>query len=82
MHRPQSPNGYNSNFLDTLQDDMASSSDTLLESDDGDGIMPAEKKLLDKIADALARLGRVKRVGLGVKEKADFVRAWSRQRRR
>ncbi|MCJ1389189.1 hypothetical protein MMC18_002044 [Xylographa bjoerkii] len=80
--RPNSPNGYNSNFLDTLQEDISSSSETLLGSEEGDGITPSERRVLDKIAEALARLGRVKRVGLGVKEKLDFVRAWSRQRRR
>lgn len=35
-----------------------------------------EKRLLDAVADALARLGRVKRVGLGAEEKEEFVRAW------
>ena len=38
--------------------------------------------MLDKIGESLARLGRVKRVSLGVKEKIEFVRAWTRQRRR
>lgn len=75
-------NGYSSNFLDTLQEDTISSTDTLLGSDEGDGITPAERRVLDKIAEALARLGRVKRVGLGVKEKSEFVRAWSRQKKR
>ncbi|CRG83407.1 hypothetical protein PISL3812_00758 [Talaromyces islandicus] len=41
-----------------------------------------DKALLDHVGESLARLGRVKRVGLGVKEKADFVRAWNRHRRR
>lgn len=41
-----------------------------------------ERKVLDKVADALARLGRVKRVGLGIREKSDFVKAWTKQRRR
>ena len=79
---------YATNFLDTLQDDTGSSStDTLLGSEEGDGglavpITADERRVLDKVAEALARLGRVKRVGLGVKEKAEFVRAWTRQRRR
>ncbi|MCJ1243547.1 hypothetical protein MMC30_000744 [Trapelia coarctata] len=75
-------NGYSSNFLDTLQEDTTSSTDTLLASDEADGITPAERRVLDKIAEALARLGRVKMVGLGVKEKSEFIRAWSRQKRR
>lgn len=77
-----SANGYHSNFLDTLQEDTTCSTDTLLGSDEGDGVTPVERRVLDRIAEALARLGRVKRVGLGVKEKSEFVRAWSRQKRR
>ena len=68
--------------LDGSQDDTASSSDTLLGSEEGDeSLTSEEKRVLDKAAEALARLGRVQRVGLGVKEKADFVRAWNRKRR-
>lgn len=44
-------------------------------------ITPAEKALLDNVGESLARLGRVKRVGLGVKEKQDFVRMWTKTRR-
>lgn len=47
----------------------------------GEGLGLEEKKVLDRIGEALARLGRVKRVGLGVREKIDFVRAWTRKRR-
>ena len=64
----------------TQSDDTASSTDTLLESSEGESNRLAEKKLLDKTAEALARLGRVKRVGLGVAEKVAFLRAWSRHR--
>ena len=64
-----------------LYDDRASSPDTLLGSEDAESISAAEKRVLDKVAEALARLGRVKRVGLGVKEKNEFVKAWSKQRR-
>lgn len=74
---------YATNLLDTLQDDTGSSStDTLMGSDEGDGVTADERRVLDRVAEALARLGRVKRVGLGVKEKSEFVKAWSRQRRR
>lgn len=74
---------YATNFLDTLQDETGSSStDTLLGSEEGDGVSVDERRVLDKVAEALARLGRVKRVGLGVKEKSEFVKAWTRQRRR
>jgi 1-acyl-sn-glycerol-3-phosphate acyltransferase len=60
---------YNTNYLDTLDkngEEQASAS---------------EKALLDNVAESLARLGRVKRVGLGVKEKQEFSRAWSQSRR-
>ncbi|KAJ5209382.1 hypothetical protein N7449_003761 [Penicillium cf. viridicatum] len=61
---------YNTNYLDTMdgngQEEQAS---------------PSEKVLLDNVAESLARLGRVKRVGLGVKEKQEFSRAWSQSRR-
>lgn len=63
-------------------DDRTSSSDTLLGSEDVEGMSATEKRVLDKVAEALARLGRVKRVGLGVRDKEDFVKAWSKQRRR
>ena len=61
----------------TQSDDTASSTDTLLESEGGNASNLAERKLLDKIAEALARLGRVTRVGLGVKDKLSFIEAWS-----
>lgn len=78
---------YTSNFLDTLQAEevaTSSSTDTLTSSDDprpGNGLGIEEKKILDKVADSLARLGRVKRVALGVKEKVAFVQSWNRQHR-
>lgn len=61
---------YNTNYLDTM---------------DGNGqeaqASPSEKVLLDNVGESLARLGRVKRVGLGVKDKQEFSRAWSQSRR-
>ena len=62
-------------------DDRGSSSDTLLSPEDAESMNAAEKRVLDKVAGALARLGRVKRVGLGVKDKDEFVKAWTKQRR-
>lgn len=72
--------GYSTNLVEGLQDDLASSSDTLLGSEDGESMIAAERRVLDRIGDDLARLGRVKRVGLGVRQKQEFVRAWSRSR--
>ncbi|CAL5868038.1 uncharacterized protein PFLUO_LOCUS2261 [Penicillium psychrofluorescens] len=63
---------YNTNYLDTMDHDSAMNGD--------DGITAAEKALLDHVGDSLARLGRVKRVGLGVKDKQDFVRKWTKTR--
>jgi hypothetical protein len=59
---------YNTNYLDTL-DELAA---------DGEAVM--EKAMLDHVGESLARMGRVKRVGLGVKDKQDFVRMWSKTR--
>lgn len=41
-----------------------------------------QQALLFSVGDAMARLGRVKRVGLGVKEKQEFIRMWAKSRRR
>lgn len=40
-----------------------------------------EQKVLDRVGEDLARLGRVKRVGLGVEDKIEFVRVWGTRRR-
>ncbi|KAJ5489748.1 hypothetical protein N7539_004638 [Penicillium diatomitis] len=61
---------YNTNYLDTLDEDTAT----------GD-VTASEKALLDQVGESLARLGRVKRVGLGVEDKQDFVRMWTKTRR-
>lgn len=58
---------YKTNYLDTLDQESEATA--------------SENALLDQVAESLARLGRVKRVGLGVKEKQDFVRMWSKTRR-
>ena len=67
---------------DRRLEDAESSTDTLLDSEDGDSMNTVEKKVLDRVAEALARLGRGKRLGLTVKDKIGFIRAWSRQHRR
>jgi hypothetical protein len=65
---------------DLVHDDRASSSDTLLGSEEPEGMNIAEKRVLDKVAEALARLGRVKKVGLGLNDKENFVKAWDKKR--
>ena len=42
----------------------------------GSDVTEEEQRVLDRIAEALARLGRNKRVGLTLKDKAAFVKAW------
>jgi 1-acylglycerol-3-phosphate O-acyltransferase len=67
---------------DTIMDN-ASDAETLVGSEDSDGALTKEERIfLDKIGEALARLGRIKRVGLGVKDKGDFVYMWSRRKTR
>lgn len=41
-----------------------------------------EQRVLDRVAEALARLGRAKRVGLTVHDKKAFVEAWKKSRSR
>ena len=72
---------YNTNYLDTL-DNGGSDADTLVGSEELEPITKEEKAFLDKIGESLARLGRIKRVGLGVKEKEEFIAAWTRSKRR
>ena len=76
-----SKSSHKQSSLDSIQDDTASSTDTLRESE-GEGISLDERKILDKVAEALARLGRVKRVGLSAKDKVGFIKVWKRNQRR
>ena len=77
LHATRSANG----TRDLVYDDRASSSDTLLGSEDTDTTTSAQRKVLDKVGEALARLGRVKRVGLNVKDKQAFIKAYSKAKR-
>lgn len=48
----------------------------------GEGaVRDEEQRVLDRVAEDLARLGRVKRVGLGVEEKIAFCKIWGARRR-
>lgn len=74
----------NGKNAESLIDDTPSNTGTLLSSRDAEAMNTAEaaeKPVLDKVAEALARLGRVKRVGLGVQDKIGFVNTWSRRHR-
>lgn len=72
---------YQDNYFDQLN---TSQKVAQLDSDDSGEITitSQEQHVLDEVADGLARLGRVKRVGLGVKEKIGFVDAWTKRRGR
>lgn len=74
---------YLTNFLDTLGEDsaMTSSTDTLGSVGSGSDITAEERRVLDKVGEALARLGRVKRVGLTLADKAGFVDVWAKKKR-
>ncbi|KAI2467921.1 hypothetical protein F4781DRAFT_288925 [Annulohypoxylon bovei var. microspora] len=48
---------------------------------DGERLTGEEQALLDKIAEALARLARNKRVGLTLRDKAAFIEAWNKGRK-
>jgi 1-acylglycerol-3-phosphate O-acyltransferase len=75
---------YASSFVD--HDGVSSDADTLVGSnEDGNGqemMTREERAFLDKVAEALARLGRAKRVGLGVREKLGFIEMWRTSRSR
>ncbi|EGX92348.1 Phospholipid/glycerol acyltransferase [Cordyceps militaris CM01] len=51
-----------------------------LRAGDAADVSAEEQRVLDTIAEALARLGRVKRVGLTVEDKSAFVKALHRKR--
>jgi 1-acylglycerol-3-phosphate O-acyltransferase len=57
-----------------------SSAETLTEDSGPSEMTGEDKKLLDRVADDLARLGRAKRVGLGVESKIAFIKAWTKTR--
>jgi len=46
------------------------------DEEDGRDVAPGEQQVLDWVADALARLGRNKRVGLTLRDKKAFTKAW------
>ncbi|KAE9983725.1 hypothetical protein Vi05172_g10559 [Venturia inaequalis] len=80
--RTGKPSSYETNFFDDMQfGEALSSAETLVSDGDGGALDADERKLLDRIGEDLARLGRVKRVGLGVKEKQEFVKVWMKTRK-
>lgn len=73
LSNPPRRNSYQTNLLDDLHKKAEKP------REDGE-LNDAERTVIDRIAEALARLGRVKRLGLGVEDKAKFVTVWSKRR--
>lgn len=71
--------GYDTNYFDTLDSTPSRKVSGDTDTDEQDDMSEAERRLLDVVAETLARLGRVKRVGLGVEEKKGFIDAWNRR---
>ena len=51
-------------------------------TESGESLTKEQQALLAEVADSLARLGRVKRVGLGVQDKKQFVAVWWKSKKR
>lgn len=80
--QPLRRNSYETNLLDDLQSFQQKEDQLKLGNGKiNDGLRTEEQVVLDNIAEALARLGRVKRVGLGVEDKEKFVTVWTKRRR-
>ena len=69
-------NSYETNLLD----DLHSLKEKKVDDGSSDALSAEETVVLDRIGEALARLGRVKRVGLGVDDKSRFVKVWTKKR--
>lgn len=71
----------------TARDNSSTSDNTGLgrrssgQSQYGNGLVDEERFVLERVADALARLGRNARVGLTVQDKATFLEAWQRPKK-
>ena len=70
-------NSYETNLLDNLH---SSEREHDSMDDPSTPLAKEEVAVLDRIGEALARLGRIKRVGLTVSDKASFVKAYSKRR--
>lgn len=66
------------NEADKKEAEGGESSDTLLSGEEAEEPM---SRICERTSEALARIGRVKRLNLGVKEKIGFVGAWKRKNR-
>jgi hypothetical protein len=75
--------GYDTNIFD--QPEFKAQEDgwgkMTVDTGDAGGVGADEQKVLDRVGEDLARLGRVKRVGLGVETKIEFLRVWGKRKR-
>jgi hypothetical protein len=74
------PRPYGYNYFDTLEGDSGGSTGSSAQSaeDVQKPLSDEQQTILMRVGEGLARLGRAKRVGLGVREKQDFVKAWGK----
>ncbi|KIN01705.1 hypothetical protein OIDMADRAFT_121988 [Oidiodendron maius Zn] len=68
---------YLANILDNVVHGATTTSGADAPSSMSRNISAEERKTLDKVGEALARLGRVKRVGLTTRDKVDLIEAFS-----
>lgn len=79
--------GYDANIFDqpAFKENDAGDGWGAMDVDVPDGtdkeVSPDEQKVLDRVGEDLARLGRVKRVGLGVEDKVEFLKVWGSRKR-
>jgi 1-acylglycerol-3-phosphate O-acyltransferase len=69
--------GATTNGMSSARENGANGSGSLSRGSASAAFPPEEQRILDKIGEAFARLGRNKRVGLTLRDKAAFVEAWN-----
>lgn len=70
--------GYDTNIFENLNSRAAAAD--VGEGSSRLGVTEDEQAVLDRVGEDLARMGRIKRVGLGVREKIEFVKLWTKRR--
>lgn len=81
LMKASKPMARRSSYETNLLDDLHTVKEKKETNELSNGTLKMEETVvLDRIGEALARLGRIKRVGLGVEDKAKFVRVWEKRR--
>jgi len=70
-------NSYDTNLLDDLHSMQTKGQ---VPNGAADALREEERAVLDKVGEALARLGRIKRVGLTIEDKQKFVKVWGKRK--